>query len=136
MLVPLIVSSLLETLPVAPRPMTCMFTNVETEQDYVEVVLRGQPSLKDVPGLYRVQMHIDGRKLKAAAQPIAATDTQDVIVRANLGKETLYLLGIDSTGVAALNIVWRQVDETPERRASFKGKCRSHERYIQHWAAN
>ncbi|MEM9342678.1 MAG: hypothetical protein AAGA87_06500 [Pseudomonadota bacterium] len=136
MLVPLIVSSLIETLPVAPRPMTCMFTNIETAEDHVEITLRAQPSLKDVPGLYRVQMHVDGRRLKAAAQPIAATDTEDVIVRANLGKETLYLLGVDSSGLAALNIVWRQVDDSPERRASFKGKCRSHERYIRQWAEN
>ncbi|MEO1789869.1 MAG: hypothetical protein AAFR34_09210 [Pseudomonadota bacterium] len=116
--------------------MTCTFTNIETEEHHVEIKLRAQPSLKDVPGLYRAQMYVDGRKLKAAAQPIAATNTQDVIVRANLGTETLYLLGVDSTGMAALNIVWREVDDIPERRASFKGKCRSHERYIDRWAAS
>lgn len=137
MLVSLILTSLIETLPVGPAPMACSFHSEDPATASVEIVLKGRPSLKDLPGLFRVEMDVDDRTgLRAAAQPIEATAGRDVLIRAKRGDRIVYALGIDEGGDAALNIVWGSIGEKPERRATMKGSCRNHEAYIRTWTSH
>ncbi len=135
MLEALLLGAFLETQGLGPRPLACSFPGTEAEDRAIEIVVTPRPSLKDVLGLYRVEMAVNGGlRLKAAAQPIVTTDGQDVLVQARSGSTTHYTVGIDAQGRAALNVV---IDERPEaepREATRTGHCRNHERYIRRWS--
>ncbi|MDU8941986.1 hypothetical protein [Ovoidimarina sediminis] len=135
MLTTLIVTALIDGFSIGPPSMACSFVSPEPGEPPVEIMMIGRPSLKDLPGLYRVEMDINGRGLKGAAQPIIATEGRDVLVRARRGEDVFYAIGFDESGTAALNIVWGMAGEEPEKRATLTGKCRNHEKYIQVWSA-
>jgi hypothetical protein len=135
MLEAMLLGAFLETQGLGPRPVACSFPGTEAEERAIEIVLTPRPSLKDVPGLYRVEMAVNGgARLRAAAQPIATTDGRDVLVQARSGSKTHYTVGIDAEGRAALNVM---IDERPEaepREAMRTGHCRNHEAYIERWS--
>ncbi len=134
MLAGLIVTTLIESLALGPRPMTCAFPAAEPPEATIHVALRARPSLKDLPGLYRVELRVDDDdRLNGSAQPIASTDTPDILVRGSRGTSVHYAIGIDAEGRAALNIVWPETARRPERRITRTGRCRNHERYIRDW---
>ena len=134
MLVSLIVTTFLESYSMAPGPMACTFPAMEPDQRPIEIEVSAQPSLKDLPGLYRVRMDVDGHGLNAAAQPITGTKGRDVLVRASGLKGMLYAMGFDDNGAAALNVVKLAEAGEPEAEMSRTGNCRNYERYIQSWA--
>lgn len=131
----LLLGALVDTIGVGGRPVACTFPGRTIEETSIEVVMTPKPSLKDLPGLYRVEMDVNGAfTLTAAAQPIRATDIQDVIVRGTRGDHTHFTLGFDANGQAALNIM---VDDGPDqspREATRAGQCRNYERAIQRWS--
>lgn len=135
MLTTLIVTALIDGFTIGPPLMACSFVGSEPGQEPVEIMMIGRPSLKDFPGLYRVEMDIDGRGFKGAAQPIIATEGKDVLVRARRGEDIFYAIGFDESGTAALNIVWGLAGDEPEKRATLTGSCRNYERYLQVWSA-
>lgn len=133
MLGALLLGAFVETVGMDGRPVACTFHGRNETEAPIEVVLTPRPSLKDVPGLYRVEMAVNGTfKLAASAQPIVATDTNDVIVSAKHGGDTRYTIGFDESGNAALNILI--TDDGPNRDATWVGHCRNHERVIHRWS--
>ena len=102
MLVSLILTTLIESVTLAPRPISCSFPAETPGEKPIEIVMKARPSLKDLPGLYRVEMSVDKRKLKAAAQPIVSTETRDVLVRANRNKTVYYAVGFDEATTKGL----------------------------------
>ena len=135
MLTTLIVTALIDGFSIGPPTMACSFASAEPGKPPVEIALIGRPSLKDFPGLYRVEMDIDGRGLNGAAQPIIATEGRDVLVRARRDEDVFYSIGFDESGAAALNIVWGMEDEGPEQQITLIGSCRNFERYLQAWSS-
>ncbi len=130
----LLFGAVFETEGLGQRPMACFFP-AEIEGDVpIEVVLTSRPSLKDIPGLYRVEMALNGSlRLKASAQPIAATESRDVMVRAKENETTIYTVGIDDVGRAALNVQISQGGQDSAFEFTRNGTCQEHERYIKRW---
>ena len=116
--------------------MSCTFPPVEPGDVPIEVVMEGHPSLYDLPGLYRVEMEVNGTGMRASAQPILATEKRDVVVRAAANEATLFALGFDDTGKAALDVVRAEAGQNPEPRIRRTGHCRNYERYIQTWSTS
>ncbi|MBT8456197.1 MAG: hypothetical protein KJO15_08860 [Alphaproteobacteria bacterium] len=134
MLATLIVTTLLETLGLGPRPMTCSFVTTGPGDAAIEVVLHPRPSLKDTPGRYRVEMVVnDSLKLPASAQPIATTKGRDIMVRGVDRKDVFYTIGVDEQGNAALNVLWTKPVASAPREVTRVGTCRNHKRYIDQW---
>lgn len=130
----LLLGAVLETTGLGQRPMACLFPGQRQGEAPIEVVLTPRPSLKDIPGLYRVEMALNGATyLKAAAQPIAATEGRDVMVRATEGERTIYTVGIDDAGRAALNVLVTSNAEASGFETNRAGHCRGYERYIKKW---
>ncbi len=132
----LILLAMLETTGLGGREMSCTFPPDSPGDKPIEIVMQGKPSLKDLPGLYRVEMKINGNGLPAAAQPILATEGRDVIVRAATGNTTFYAIGFDDSGAAALNVVWAEAGAVPETQMTRTGHCRNFERYIHTWSTS
>lgn len=135
MLEVLLLGALIETPGLGPGPVDCSFPGTGPGEKAIEVTLTAKPSLKDLPGLYRVEMAVNGGlRLPAAAQPIASTDGRDVLVRASEGGDIHYTVGIDDEGRAAINVlVEDRKGETP-REATRTGRCRNFEGYIERWS--
>lgn len=130
----LLLGVFVDTAGIGQRPMSCLFPSQLQGEAPIEVVLTPRPSLKDIPGLYRVEMALNGVvRLKAAAQPIAATNGRDVMVRATQDETTIYTVGIDDMGRAALNVVQTGSADAATREATRTGHCREYERYIKRW---
>ncbi len=132
----LVLLAMIETAGLQEPVMRCAFPALEEGHDPIEIVMKGRPSLKDLPGLYRVEMEINGTGIRAEAQPIIGTKERDVLVRANTGTATFYAVGVNERGTAALNVVWPETDEAPERRMTRAGQCWNYERYIQTWSTS
>lgn len=136
MVTALILTTLIETLGLGPRPIACSFPGPPGQEVPIEVVIRPKPSLKDIPGLYRVEMTVNEvLKLHAAVQPIFTTETRDVMIRAAEGENTFYTVGLDDQGRAALNIMITSDPDTVPHEATRTGRCRDFERYIRRWSA-
>lgn len=133
MLTALIATALIESATLAPRPMACAFPAKAPDQDHIEIEMTARPSLKDLPGLFRVRMSIDGRALRASAQPIGATKDRDVLIRATRSGTVHYALGVDERGLAALNVVLQGETGDAASQTTRIGRCRGHERYIRNW---
>jgi hypothetical protein len=136
MVTAMILTTLIETLGLGPRPLACSFPGPSSREIPIEVVVRPKPSLKDIPGLYRAEMIVNEiLRLPAAAQPIITTETRDVMIRAAEGEHTFYTVGFDDRGRAALNIMITSDPDTVPHEATRTGRCRDFERYIQRWSA-
>ena len=136
MSVGLILLAMLETTAPGDREMHCTFPPDRPGDKAIEIVMQGRPSLKDLPGLYRVEMTINGNGIKAAAQPILGTEGRDVLVRAAAGDTTFYAVGFDDKGAAALNVVRTKEGQNPETQLTRTGYCRNFERYIHTWSTS
>ena len=136
MSVGLVLLAMLEATGLGGREMHCTFPPDRQGDKPIEIVMQGRPSLKDLPGLYRVEMKINGNGIRAAAQPILGTESRDVLVRAATGDTTFYAVGFDDKGAAALNVVWAKAGENPETQMTRTGYCRNFERYIHTWSTS
>ncbi|MEM0947691.1 MAG: hypothetical protein AAGK37_09815 [Pseudomonadota bacterium] len=132
----LILLATLEATGLGGPEMHCSFPPHRPGDKAIEIVMQGRPSLKDLPGLYRVEMKINGNGLQASAQPILGTEDRDVLVRAATGDTTFYAVGFDDKGAAALNVVWAKTGENPETQMTRTGHCRNFERYIHTWSTS
>ena len=136
MLEALLLGALAETLSPGTSPVACSFPAATADEPAIELVLIARPSLKDLPGLHRVEMSVNGAiRLQANAQPIVTTEGQDVLVRATLGDTTHYTVGIDAEGRAALNVMVEDGADEAGQDTIRTGHCRNHERYIERWSA-
>lgn len=133
----LLLGALVETMGLGPRPLACSFPGERPDETAIEVEVTPRPSLKDIPGLYRVEMAVNGAlRLPAAAQPITATKGQDVMIRAAQDRTTFYTVGIDAEGRAALNVMVTEDPDTEPREATRAGHCRNYRTLIERWSAN
>lgn len=136
MLAAFIVTTLLETLGFGPQPLICRFPPPQIGHETIKFTAVERPSLKDIPGLFRVEVRVnDAITLPGAAQPITTTQLRDVMVRAVQGEATFYTLGFDDTGAAALNILWAEDTTQPTREITRIGRCRNHERHLDRWVS-
>ena len=135
MSIPLILTMLLETLGTEPRPLACTFPADRPDRSHLEVLVTARPSLKDLPGLYRVRMEVDGKlHISGAAQPLSSTEGRDVIVRATMDRQVYYTLGVDETGAAALNVMDTAVVDEEPAEVTRVGHCRNYQPYLRTWA--
>ena len=116
----------------ASAPITCNFPADADGEKSIYVVLEPRPSLKDQPGLFRVIMDLDGRgRLRAAAQPIHATDDRDILIRGMTRRKSMYTIGLREDGTAAFNI--QDVSKEEVEKTTRIGACRGHEAHIDRW---
>ena len=110
-----------------PEAIQCEFPgNTDTEQAIL-VSVAPQPSLRDRPGLFRVQMEMNGvYTMAASVQPISGTDERDVMIRTSTGGSTL-AIGLRDDGRAALSLKATSGD------ATRTGDCRGYDRYLRRW---
>ncbi len=135
MLEALLLGAVIETAGIGPKPLACSFPGAYPGERAIEVTLTPRPSLKDLPGLFRVEMALNGGlRLPAAAQPITTTEGRDVLVRAGQTAGIHYTLGIDLEGHAALNMLVDGAPGEASREATRTGHCRNHESYIERWS--
>ena len=132
----LILGAMMETIGLGTRPMACTFPGTQVGEDAIEVVLTPRPSLKDLPGLYRVEMAVNGAlRLPAAAQPITTTDQEDIMVRASDRPSRIYTVGVDAKGNAALNLLVRDDPNAAPHEAMRVGHCRNYQKALKKWSA-
>ncbi|MEM9031423.1 MAG: hypothetical protein AAGB18_02160 [Pseudomonadota bacterium] len=131
----LLLGAMVETHEMGIRPMACTFPGRTYNEETIEVVLTPKPSLKDLPGLYRVEMAVNGTfKMSASAQPITATDTRDVIVRASGDGTAIYTIGFDAGGNAAFNVMMAGEGNSDPLEATRAGYCQNYERALERWS--
>ncbi|MEO0694056.1 MAG: hypothetical protein AAFY90_14405 [Pseudomonadota bacterium] len=136
MLLAFVLTTLLETLGFGPQPLVCRFPPPQIGHETIKVVTVERPSLKDIPGLFRVEMEVnDTITLPGAAQPITTTSLRDAMVRAVQNNATFYTLGFDETGAAALNILWAEDASQPTREITRIGRCRNYARHLDRWVS-
>ncbi len=129
-----VVTALLETLGFGAQPLQCRFPPDAPGDAAIRVTVAPNPSLRDIPGLFRVRVTMNGvDELPGAAQPITHTPGRDAMVRAKGDNETFYTLGFDESGAAALNVLWALPADAPPKQMTRTGMCRNHERYIAQW---
>ncbi|MEL6643696.1 MAG: hypothetical protein AAFQ79_07150 [Pseudomonadota bacterium] len=134
MLMAFILTALLETLGFGPQPLVCRFPPAEIGHQTIKIAATERPSLKDIPGLFRVEVMVnDTISLPGAAQPITTTELRDAMVRAVQGRTTFYTLGFDDTGAAALNILWAEDTASEPREVTRIGRCRNYNSHLDRW---
>ncbi len=112
--------------------ITCNFPSEDADEAAIHVVLEPRPSLKDQPGLYRVMIDLGPRgSLKAAAQPILATEERDILIRGTTKRKSMYSIGLREDGSAAFNV--QQLDQADAAKTTRIGACRGHEAHIDRW---
>ncbi len=137
MITALIATALIETFTPGPKPMACIFPASAQHERPIELRLTARPSLKDSPGLYRVEFDLGGSlRLFGAAQPMTATAGRDIIVRAVQDQTRFYTVGIDDQGAAALNVQDTASTAESARAQTRTGSCRNYQRYIDTWATS
>ena len=133
----LLLTSLIDTLPLGPRPMMCTFPAAAEAEAPLELRVIPRPSLKDANEVYRVEFDIGGeRTLFGAAQPLTSTKRRDVILRAVENRTRFYTLGVDDAGGAALNVLDTAETTVNSRDNTRVGRCRNFERYLDTWVAS
>ncbi len=111
---------------------TCNFPSANGNEETIHVILEPRPSLKDQPGLFRVMMSFgDEGSLRAAAQPILATDDRDILIRGTTRRKSMYTIGLREDGTAAFNL--QQLGAGTEDKTTRIGACRGHEAHIDRW---
>ena len=134
MLLAFILTTLLETLGFVQQPLVCRFPPPQIGHETIKIATVERPSLKDIPGLFRVEVEVnDTITLPGAAQPITTTTQRDAMVRAVHGGTTFYTLGFDETGAAALNVLWAEATDAKPRELTRIGRCRNHDRHLDRW---
>ena len=122
--------AMLQTVQSQTDGINCLFPATEGEGKSLQVVLDPMPSLKDQPGLYRVFMEIEGQvTLKAAAQPIATTEDRDILFLARHGQTSVFTLGVQENGQAALSQRTNQSSKAKTRT----GICDGASHHIHRW---
>ena len=129
------ITTLLESFGFGPQPVACSFPAIKGDETAIEVVMHPRPSLKDLPGLYRVEMAVNGDlRLPAAAQPLATTPSRGILVRGVMDASVFYTVGFDANGAAALNVMWANAtEEGPPREITRTGRCTNYERIMDRW---
>lgn len=118
----------------ANGPITCDFPSFETGETPIRVVLEPKPSLKDQPGLFRVQMDLNGKvSVTASAQPILATEDRDIMIRGLSEKQAMYTIGFREDGRAALNMEMLRESDSKILTATRIGACRDFEAHLDRW---
>ncbi|MEM9970134.1 MAG: hypothetical protein AAF762_03400, partial [Pseudomonadota bacterium] len=123
----------LQGLHAQPSGISCEFPSTGSGDHGIALWLDDRPSLKDQPGLYRVELRMDGdTRVLATAQPVTTTDARDALVVARPAETVVLTLGLRDDGKAALSL--RQgVDGKAETRI---GTCRGHEQPLRRWLAS
>lgn len=106
----------------------CSFRGVEKDPGTVTLTVDPRPSLKDRPGLYRVMIAVEGRRIRGHAQPLHSTEERDVLIRARTATNSVYSLGIRDDGAAAFFVAEGKGDGL-----TFVGRCKYHERWLSDW---
>ena len=97
-------------------------------------MLEPKPSLKDQPGLFRVQMDLNGKvSVTASAQPILATEDRDIMIRGLSEKQAMYTIGFREDGRAALNMEMLRESDSKILTATRIGACRDFEAHLDRW---
>ncbi|MDA8586125.1 hypothetical protein N9L47_07590 [Rhodobacteraceae bacterium] len=115
-----------------PGDITCTFAAKDGSRAVLDVALRPTPSLRDLPGLYRLNMRVGTRDaMPATAQPNLGTKARDIALTAKSADNLIYALGFGQDGQAALNIRLggTGIDET------LFGICQGATPYIDKWLA-
>ena len=110
--------------------ITCTFAASDGGRARLDVALRPTPSLRDLPGLYRVKMQIGTRDpIPATAQPNPGTKARDIALTARSKDNLIYALGLDDHGKAALNI---RLGGTAASE-TLTGACHGATPYLDRW---
>ena len=122
----------LQTTEAAASGFSCDFQALDGAQKGISMTFNDRPSLKDQPGLYRVEVHMDGHDaLLATAQPITTTDERDALVLARPNGAVM-TVGVREDGQAAMSLRHTAAGE-PE---TWIGTCRGYEGPLQRWLAS
>ncbi len=120
----------LQTTDMGPGGFSCDFPAVDADQKGITMTLNDRPSLKDQPGLYRVELHMDGHgALLATAQPITTTEERDALVLAHTAAKSVVTVGFRDDGRAALSLR-ESANSEPE---TWIGRCRGFEGPLKRW---
>jgi len=124
---------MLQTIDAGPSGFSCDFPAANAAEKGITLTLNDRPSLKDQPGLYRVEMRMNGDdKVLATAQPITTTDERDALVLARPHGEAVVTVGFREDGKAALSL---RASPSAEAQTMI-GTCRGFEGPLNRWLAS
>ncbi len=113
-----------------PGDINCTFATQTDGRATLNVALRPTPSLRDLPGLFRVKMRVGTRpSVQATAQPNLNTKANDIALTARGSDDLIYALVLDQSGQAALNI---RLGGTTASETLF-GTCLGAKPHIERW---
>ena len=123
----------LQTMDMGPNGFSCDFPAVDADQQGITLTLNDRPSLKDQPGLFRVEVKMDGHEtLLATAQPITTTAERDALVLAHTKAKSVLTVGFREDGKAALSLRESATGEAE----TWIGSCRGFEGPLNRWLAS
>ena len=124
---------MLNAIDPAPQGISCNFPATHDAERGITVRMSDRPSLKDQPGLYRVELEVNGKtKVLATAQPITTTGERDAVILARPNGKSVLTVGFREDGKAALSLR-KTPDAEPETRL---GTCRGFEGPLNRWLAS
>ena len=125
--------TMLQTFGTHSTDFSCEFPATEEGLPGISLTLEDRPSLKDQPGLYRVELRMNNNEtLLATAQPIPSTGERDALVLARPTKKTVLTVGFRDDGKAALSLR-NGSDGAAKTRI---GECRGFESVLRRWLAS
>ncbi len=120
----------LQTVEIGPSGFRCNFPAVDADQKVITLTLKDRPSLKDQPGLYRVELKMNGsEKFLATAQPITTTEERDALVLVRMNTKAVLTVGFRDDGKAAMSLRKNATGEAVTR----VGSCRGFEQPLSRW---
>ncbi len=124
---------MLQSIDAGPAGFSCDFPAASAAEQGVTLTLSDRPSLKDQPGLYRVEMRMNGDdRVLATAQPITTTGERDALVLARPHGDTVVTVGFREDGMAALSLR----DSPTAEAQTLIGTCRGFEGPLNRWLAS
>ena len=111
--------------------MTCSFPpNAGDKGPTIAVSVTPTPSLRDLPGLYRVRLDVNQTlHLQGTVRRALNTELDAVVLKGASDRQFLYAIGLHRSGEAVLTIQ-APVDLPPSTRP---GRCIGHDKPMQHW---
>ena len=123
----------LQSIDAAQTGFSCNFPADSAEDRGVTLMLDDRPSLIDQPGLFRVELRMNGDEtLRATAQPIETTGGRDALVVARPKTDTVLTVGFRDDGKAALSLR----DRVTGSEQTMVGTCRGFEGPLNRWLAS
>ena len=111
--------------------MTCSFPpNADDKGPTIAVSVTPMPSLRDLPGLYRVRLDVNRTlQMQGTVERVTKSDLDAVVLRGASDRQFHYAIGLHRSGEAVLSIQ-APVDLPP---ASRPGHCIGHDKPMRHW---